>query len=81
MSAADLPNWAKADPLLMLLIGAGLTLDQAFDRIERAAIIADQWDVPQGRVRVIYDPHDYRQALAAWDPEREPTMPIRGHSA
>ncbi len=77
---ADLPAWARADPLLVYLVAAGLTLDEAMAKAERAALVVDATDLPPAGVQVVYGDYEWRLAVRAWDPATGPP-PIRGASA
>ncbi len=54
--------------------------DMAYAKLERMAIVAEQWDVPLRAGRVVCGEVEYGEALRGWDPCRE-LMPVRGYSA
>jgi len=39
LRTADLPAWALGDPELVRLVAGGLSLDDAFERVERMALV------------------------------------------
>lgn len=77
---SDLPRWAASDPMLALLVGAGLSLEQAYEKAERWAIVSAEWDAKPQAPAMVYGADEYRAALRAWDPSRG-HMPIQGYSA
>ncbi len=74
----DIPAWARADPLIVYLMAYGLTLDEAFEKAERAAAVADLQGLPPPLVQVVYGEHELRLAIRAWNPALGPP-PIRGY--
>ena len=73
------PAWALANETIRYLMGAGLTLEEAFEKAERQAL---QWDAPDlppvKGPRMCSDAHALRLACLAWDPASGPPPILMG---
>lgn len=70
-------TWPTNDAMLMML-AKYIGLELAYERLERAAIVADSGQAHVGKAARTVSADGYGEALRALDPAREP-MPIRGY--
>lgn len=70
---SDTPAWARADPLMAYLMSAGLSLEEAYEKAERAALIDEAPDLPPPRSQMVSgDRHFLAAAMRAWNPADGP---------
>jgi hypothetical protein len=76
----DAPTWALANETIRYLMGAGLTLEEAFGKAERQAIALEAPDLPMPpRAPVLCgDRERLRAECLGWDPGLGPYPILSG---